>query len=250
VVQWATPKGKEEKPKKPKKEMGVWMDVAQVVLPIAASVIGTPLAGAAVSMLLEGAETKLEGGTWKEAAMSGAMSGGLSAATGGIAGGIGGKAASEGAKQVGKGVVQEAGKKAIEQGALEGAKQGGAFGLGLALDEAGNLASKTALQKGLAAAGDSVTKPALQQIAAQAATGGMEEGAKVMGEAGAKQRFVEHLTDLGTMSYGAYQEGQAESQQKHQMNKIQNAQLMQQIQGAMQGQYIKPKPRSYTPYGG
>lgn len=249
MTQWAQPKGQDKK-KKPKKEMGAWMDIAQVVLPIAASVIGTPLAGAAVSMLLEGAETKAEGGSWKDAAMSGAMSGGLSAATGGIAGGIGGKAGAEGAKQLGKGAVQEAGKKAIEQGALEGAKQAGAFGLDLALDEAGNLAAKTALQRGLSAAGDSVTGPALQQIAAQAATGGLEEGAKVMGDADAKQRFVEHLTDLGTMSYGAYQEGVAESNQKAAAGQAMNAQLMRQIRGAMNGEYVKPKQKHYTPYGG
>jgi len=58
MVQFATPEHQKGGKKKPKKEMGAWMDIVQMIAPIAASVVGTPLAGAAVSALLEGAESK------------------------------------------------------------------------------------------------------------------------------------------------------------------------------------------------
>lgn len=236
AIQWQPPKGKDEKQKKPKKELGAWMDILQMVGPLAASVVGTPLAGAAVSALLEGAESKLEGGSWKEALLKGGMSGGLGAVTGGLAPGAD-KVAGEATKQLGKGVVEEAGKKALSKGAQEGFKLGLAepsrsvMGLGLEKTMAPELMDQ--LGKVAASTGASVTGAAV--------AGG--------GDAGAKQRFIEHMTDLGQMGLGAYQEAQAVGAGKRRANEAMNMQMQQAIQGAMGGQFQRPKSRFYRPYG-
>jgi hypothetical protein len=233
MVQFKTPEHQKGGKKKPKKELGAWMDIVQTIAPIAASVVGTPLAGAAVSALLEGAETKLEGGSFKDALLKGALSGGIGAATGGLAPGAD-KVAGEAAK-VGAGEV-------VKAGLGEGAKKGGAFGLGLVADEAGNLVQESALKRALASAGDEVVQEGLGSAAGAAA------GA--VGEAGAKQKFLEHITELGNMGLGMHQQVQAEGAERARSSQIMNQELMQRIQGAMQGQYQRPRSRFYKPYGG
>ena len=70
------------------------------------------------------------------------------------------------------------------------------------------------------------------------------------GDASAKQRFFDHAQNLGEMGLGAYNASRAEADQKKQLGALQNQQLMQRIQGAMQGQYQPGGSRFYKPYGG
>jgi len=246
MVQFATPEHQKGGKKKPKKEMGAWMDIVQMIAPIAASVVGTPLAGAAVSALLEGAESKLEGGSWKEALTKGAVSGGIGAITGGLAPGAD-KVAGEAVKQVGKGAVEEAGKKALTEGvAKEGAKQ---LGLGLATDSAGELVKNTAMNRAMESVGGEATKRFTDQMAT-AAAGGAANAAIAGGDASAKQRFFDHAQSLGEMGLDTYAAGRAEADMKKKAGMLQNQQLMQRIQGAMQGQYQPAGSRFYKPYGG
>lgn len=257
MVDWVKPEhqrgGKKEKPKK---ELGKVYDIAQVVLPIVASVVATPLAGAAVAALMQGAETKLEGGSWRDAAISGALSGGIGAATGGIASGIGGGAGSavtEGAKKIGEGVITEAGKAAL----TEGGKQAGAFGLDIALDQAGNIVKETAIQKTLATVGDEVAKKSMQSIASGMGSPGGESIGKMFSSISDKKaQFINDVGDLAEGGLGVYSELSQEAEGKKRMSEALNDQLMRKVQGAMSGEYVPTeasfykKKKGYSPYGG
>ena len=284
MVRWAKTAGQKEKekggPKKPKKELGVGMDIAQVALPILASVVGTPLMGIAVSALLEGAESKLEGGSWKEAVTKGLVSGGMGAVTGGagsaIAGEVGKKAGTEAVKavtkkgvdQVAGGLTKEAAKgfgvnitgdvaknlvtknplaqqamadtmgKAIAPGVLKGAA--GGFGVNLSPGVANAAAaSNPGMQAATRAAGDA-------SFGATAANAFGGQG----GEAAAKTRFLEHITELGTMGAETYQAAQAEGAAKRGHGEAINAQMQARLQGVMDGErHPRQKPR-YSGYGG
>jgi hypothetical protein len=242
MVQFATPEHQKGKKEKPKKELGGWMDIVQMIAPIAASFAGTPLAGAAVSALLEGAESKLEGGSWKEALTKGAISGGTSALGGAVIPGAD-KVAGEVTKKVGEGAVTGLGGEALK----EGAKQGGAFGLGLTADAAGNLVKEGAMDRAMSGLADESMKSFTNQMAGAAAGA----GAGAVGDASAKQKFIEHATELGNMGLEAHMASKAEGQERMRSSQMMNQALMQRIQGAMQGEYQRPKgSRFYKPYGG
>ncbi|MHC4120805.1 MAG: hypothetical protein ACYSWO_25215 [Planctomycetota bacterium] len=249
MVQFATPEHqKGGKKKKPKKELGAWMDIVQMVAPIAASVVGTPLAGAAVSALLEGAESKLEGGSWKEALLKGGLSGGISAATGGLAGGA-------------DKLATEAAKKTLTEGAKGAGKKLGTEGVGQFLKQGSIEAAKPVIGK----TGEELTKAVTGSLSEEAAgrftehLGGMQRDAAIDkllagvtdgGEASKKQKFFEHAQSLGEMGLGAYTAGRAEAAGRGQAGAMQNQALMQRIQGAMEGQYQRPGgSRYYKPYG-
>lgn len=251
MVQFAPTAGQKEKPKKPKKELGIGMDIAQVILPLAASVVGTPLAGAAMSALLEGAESKLEGGSWKEALTKGLVSGGIGAATGGLASGadkIAGeafkKAASEGAGKIGSKAVTEATKGAAGSFLTQGA-----------ISNAQNIAGKTGegLVKGLSG---SLTPEASKRFTEHLASGTRDTAIDTMlaggqqGEATAKQKFIEHVTDLGTMGLETHSAMTAEAGARRGQNEALNSQAMANRQAVMDGsRHRKQKPR-YESYGG
>jgi hypothetical protein len=243
MVQFATPEHqKGGQKKKPKKELGAWMDVVQMIAPIAVSVVGTPLAGAAVSALLEGAESKLEGGSWKEALMKGAISGGVGAATGGLTGGsdkVAGEALKKTVEESTKGAAKKTGESFLTQGTIQGAK---------------NIAGKTGdeLIKGVAGSlTDEASKRFTGHVSNMARDAAIDKMlASGEGEAGAKQRFFEHAQTLGEMGLGAYTSSRAEAAQGAQAGALQNQALMQRIQSAMQGQYQPARSRYYKPYGG
>lgn len=253
MAQFVTPEHQKKKKEKPKKEVGAWMDIVQAVAPMAASIVGTPLAGAAVSALLEGTEAKLEGGSFKEALMKGLISGGIGAATGGIASGLGG-AATEGAKQVGKGVVEKAGQEVLDQTIKGGLREGGKFSLGLAAKQGGDLVGKEAVGQAVETVGKNAVDSSMKEILK--ATGGEVAGevagdvAGAAGESAAKTQFLEHVTDLGEMGLGMHQEMQAERESKKRYNEAMNQQMMKGLQEVQTGKYTPPSPRFYRSYGG
>lgn len=250
MVQFATPEHQKEKggpKKKPKKELGAWMDIVQVVAPIAASVVGTPLAGAAVSALLEGAEAKLEGGSWKEALMKGAISGGTGMVGGALLGGGADKLVGEAFKKTAGEAAKKTAGKAAEKGAESFLTQG-------IIQNAKPVIGKT---------GEELTKAVTGSLSEEAAgrfsghMAGMGRDAMIdkllsegKGEASKKQKFFEHAQSLGEMGLGAYNATKAEAAARGQQGQLMNQQLMQSIQGAMQGQYTPPGSRFYKPYGG
>lgn len=283
MVQFAKTAAQKEKekggPKKPKKELGPIMDIAQVALPMIASVVGTPLMGAAVSALLEGAEAKLEGGSWKEALMKGLVSGGTGALTAGLAPGAG-SAATEAGKKAGTEAVNTVTKKGVEQAAAGLTKQGAsAFGVNITKDMAKNLATKNPLaQQAMADTMGKAISPGLlnqatssfgvnmQPNVANAAAAG-NPGMKAAvgagadqamidtvvgagGDATAKQRFLEHVTELGGMGAEAYAATKAEAGARRGQTEAANAQAMASRQAVMDGgRHRRQKPR-YSSYGG
>jgi hypothetical protein len=243
MVQFATPEHQKGGKKKPKKELGAWMDIVQMIAPIAASVVGTPLAGAAVSALLEGAESKLEGGSWKEALLKGGLSGGLGAATGALPGGadkLVGEALKKTTEETAKGAAKKAGESFLTQGTIKGAQNiAGKTGEELTKGVAGSLTDE-ASKRFTGHVSDMARDAAINKMLASGETG----------EASAKQTFFEHAQNLGEMGLGAYTAGRAEAMQGAQAGALQNQQLMQRIQGAMSGQYQPKKgSRFYKPYG-
>jgi len=260
MVQFAkTQKQKEDEkggPKKPKKELGAGMDIAQVVLPMIASIAGTPLAGAAVGALLEGAESKLEGGTWKEALMKGVMSGALSGATGGIAGGVAGEAGKEAGKQlltqgsiqgakslIGKEALKEAGKGTFETLVKEGGKA--AVG-----ETAKGAAKSAATDKLIAESSQFLTQGSIkdaQSVLDPSVLPGAAGGAGA--ETEAKRRFTDQITSLGEEGLGMYQQAKAEGAQKRGQNEAINAMMQEKFQQAMAGNFVPTKSSFYTPYG-
>jgi hypothetical protein len=249
MVQFATPEHqKGGKKKKPKKELGAWMDIVQMVAPIAASVVGTPLAGAAVSALLEGAESKLEGGSWKEALLKGAVSGGLGAATAGVTGGADKLVGEAFKKTAEEGIKGAAGKKLAEEGVGQFLKQG-------TIESAKPVIGKTGEELTKAVTGSLSEEAAgrftghMANMQRDAAVDKLLEGATGGGEASKQQKFFEHAQSLGEMGLGAYTTGRAEAAQRGQAGAMQNQALMQRIQSAMQGQYEPKRSRHYKPYG-
>jgi hypothetical protein len=250
MVQFAKTAAQKERekggPRKPKKELGMGMDIAQVVLPLIASVAGTPLAGAAVSALMEGAEAKLEGGSWKEALMKGLVSGGTGAATAGLAPGADKLAGT--AVEVGKGAVVESGKKALTG---EVAKKGFDLGtqeLGAQLLSGATDTATSSLTKGINTALSGATDPAMKSIAGLGVDKAAD-AAGVVGDATAKQRFIEHATQLGEMGLQTYQAGQAEAGAKRSQTEAINAQMQARLQGVMDGERHKRQKPRYSGYG-
>ena len=248
MVQWAdTTADKEKKkggPNKPKKEAGAIMDIAQVIAPLAASVVGTPLAGAAVSALLEGAESKLEGGSWKESLMKGLISGGVGAATGGIASGA-------------DKIATEAAKKTIEEGVKD-------VGTEVAKDAAGSFLTQGTIQNAKDIAGKTVEglvnnlATSFSPEASKQFTKNLADGAPIYnmlasdqpGDATAKQRFLEHVTELGNMGLQTRNAMRSEAAQRRGQNESIAVRAMNSRQGVMDGgRHRRQKPR-YSGYHG
>ena len=232
---WQSPQFAGPQPKK-KKDLGIGMNIASIALPLAASIFGGPLGGAAASALMGGLETKLGGGSLKEALLSGAISGGTGALTAGIAPGGAGRGVE---KVLGKGAVEAAGKNILKG-------QGTKVGLGLTADMLSGEAGKQAFSLGT----DTMFKGAMSQGLKQ----GLATGAgKVLAEGAettAKMRFIEHAQGLGTQALGAFGEAQAEGAERRGRNEAINVQMQNRIESAMQGQFIPSKSKYYRPYGG
>ena len=257
MVQFAKTAAQKEKekggPKKPKKELGGIMDIVQVALPLLASVTGTPMAGAAVSALLEGAESKLEGGSWKEALTKSLVSGGIGAATGGLASGTD-KLAGEAFKKTAE-EGSKIGTKAVAE-ATKGAA--GSFLQPSATVAAGgfkNIAGKTGdeLTKGLAG---SLTPEAGKTFTQHLATGTRDAAIDSMiaggqpGDATAKAKFIDHVTELGTMGLETHGAMQAEAGARRGQAEAINAQSMANRQAVMGGERHKRSRQRYSGYGG
>jgi len=269
-------------PEEPKKEMGAGFDIAQIVLPLIASTVGTPLMGMALSALMEGAESKLEGGSWKEAIARGGISGATSAITGGAAGAAGdvatdvatdavvdaatdqavkevvgtgaeqvvGAAVSEGADEIGKEAIKEIAKDSVTGGATSGP-----MGLDVGIEQ---LATPDIIES---APIDSMfsTEPAggvgaVDQFAKPGVVDGTDaaSGTAIGGETEAKKKFIEQMTELGTEGYGAYQEAEAEKMQNRRaVEKIGLNEMMKRRQNSMMSpRFSRTASKSYTPYGG
>lgn len=215
---------------------GFW-DIAEVVLPIAASVVGTPLAGAAVSAAMSAGKTKAKGGSWGNALTQGAISGGL----GMLGGAAAGKATGEVAKKIGEGAVKEAGAKALAGETVS------RFSAGLT-----DTAKTNALQGlggGIDAALTKTTDEGLKKVAAST----VENVGKDAGETAAKVRFSEAQTEFLNKAGATAEELDQEAKARRMKTEQENARFLEQMkagsvpvdQDPYQSQFYKPYQGSY-----
>lgn len=98
-----------------------WWDIAEIVVPVAASIVGTPAAGIAVSAAMKGGKAAAEGKGWQgilgQAAL-GAGTGAVGALGAGAAGKAISGAAEKSAAKVGEKAVEGLAKEAISKGGL------------------------------------------------------------------------------------------------------------------------------------
>jgi len=213
---------------------GFW-DIAEIVLPVAASVVGTPLAGAAVSAAMSAGKAKAKGDSWGNALTQGAVSGGL----GMLGGAAAGKATGAVAKKIGEGAVKEAGSKALAGETVQRFSAG--------LTDAANTNSLQGLSGGIDAALSKTTDEGLKKVAASTT----EKVAGGAGETAAKVRFSEAQTELLNKAGEVSQELDDEAKARRLKTEQENARFLEMMkQGSVPVNQDEYSSQFYKPYQG
>jgi hypothetical protein len=236
---------------------GFW-DIAEIVLPIAASVVGTPAAGAAVAGLTSAAKSKSEGGSWADALTRGGISAGLGFVGGKGAEKLAGKATEKAAEKVTEKAAEKATEKAAEKVAEKGAEKGTEAAVQQRVSQAiGKKATSQAQRRAAEQlASEEASEQALQE-ALKSGKGTVTETANAYVDSAAAQtptdkqvRFHEAQQELlNNLEAGANEyldEAAARRQAAEEESKRFLAQLQQQGGGAGYEPYRSP---FYTPYG-